>query len=75
MRPDAAEGEATACRWRTDAEADPSVRRGSVGNGAEVGCVAFEVPFAEDVISPAAAETLLVNEEMAQPAQEAASLG
>lgn len=75
VRADVAGGEATACRWRADADAVPGGRRGSV-TGAEAGRDGFVAPFeAGDEISPAAAETLLVNEEIAQPVHEAASLG
>jgi hypothetical protein len=62
---------ATACRCKAEAEAVPGVRRGSVVDGAEEGRGG---PLESDVISPAAAETLLVKEEMAQPAHDAASL-
>ena len=51
-------------------------RRASFGMGAELGRVAETgVPLELGSISPAAVEILLVNEEIAQPAQEAASLG
>lgn len=71
------EGEATAWRWRVDAEAVAVMvvgRRISLLAGCELGRIlGVVVPL--DWISPAVEETLLVKEEMAQPAQEAASLG
>lgn len=75
VRAEVAGGEATACRWRADADAVPGSLLGS-DVGAEAVCGVFVAPFeTDDVISPAAAETLLVNDEMAQPVHEAASLG
>ena len=77
MRVESAGGVATAWRCNTDAEAVPGAGlRTSLVKGAEFGRdVGAAVPFELGWISPAAAETLLVNEEMAQPVQEAASLG
>ena len=69
-------GDVMAWRWRADAEAE--ARTGtltalvsSVGGGR-----ARVLADEEDgSMSPAAVEILLVNEEMAQPVQDAASLG
>lgn len=77
MRVERAGGVATACRCNVDAEAVPGADlRISFVRGAEFG---RELGAAEPLelgwISPAAAETLLVNDEIAQPVQEAASLG
>lgn len=77
VRAEVAGGDATACLWRADADAVPGARLGS-DVGAEAGREGLATPFAfagDDEISPAADETLLVNEEIAQPAHEAASLG
>ena len=77
MRVDSAGGVATASRCKADAEAVPgaglrtSLVKG-VGLGRVVGAAA---PFAFGWISPTAAETLFVKDEMAHPVQEAASLG
>jgi len=77
VRAEAAGGEETACRCSADAEAEavPAAgRRTSFAVGAEFGRAAgTDVPFEAGCISPAAVETLLVNEEIAQPAQEATS--
>ena len=76
MRLDAGGGEVMACLCRADADAVvPGVLRGSVGGGREEGRGGWEEPLALDWISPAAVESVLVNEEIAQPVQEAASLG
>lgn len=77
MRAEFAAGETTICRCNADAEAVPGFgRRGSLVNRRELGRAdGFGVPFAVGWMSPVAAETLLVKEEMAQPVQEAASLG
>ena len=77
MRAEFAGGEITACRCSVDAEAVPWFgRRPSLVNGTELGRAdGFDVPFAVGWISPTAAETLLVKEEIAQPVQDAASLG
>lgn len=75
MRAEVAGGEMTAWRCRADAEAVPGGLRDSVVKGAEEGRAGLGVPLGLVVISPTAAETLLVKEEMAQPVQEAASLG
>ena len=77
MRVERAGGVATACLCRADAEAVPGAgRRISLVKGVELGRgVGEAAPFALGWISPTAAETLFVNEEMAQPVQEAASLG
>lgn len=65
----------TAWRCRADAEAVPGSLRGSVVKGAEEGRVGLVGPLGLVVISPTAEETLLVKDEMAQPAHEAASVG
>lgn len=76
---DVVAGVATAWRWRADADAVAGAgagRRESFDRGAELGrVVGVDEPFVADCISPAAAETLFVNEEIAQPVQEDASLG
>ncbi len=77
VRVEAVGGEVTAWRWRAEADVVVGRRRGSAMRGAEEerGALA-EVPLgAAVVISPWAAESLLVKEEMAHPAHEAASLG
>src|SRR5690606_8142532 len=65
-------GDATACRWSVDAEARPPLF-GTVGLG-EVAGLGVVVPFAW--ISPAAVDSLLVKDDIAQPAhdEEAGSL-
>lgn len=75
MRVDVGGGDVIAWRWSADAEAD--ARTGtltalvsSVGGGS-----ARVLADEEGSMSPAAVEILLVNEEMAQPVQDAASLG
>lgn len=75
MRVEAGGGDVMACRWRADAEAE--ARTGtltalvsSVGGGR-----ARVLADEEGSMSPAAVEILLVNEEMAQPVHDAASLG
>lgn len=73
VRAEVVGGEATAWRWRADADAVPGGRRDS-DVGAEEGRVGFAVALEAGEISPAAVETLLVKEEMAQPVHEAASL-
>ena len=75
MRADVAGGEMTAWRCRAEAEAVPGGLRDSVVRGAEEGRAGLDAAFRSAVISPTAVETLLVKEEMAQPVQEAASLG
>ncbi len=79
MRAEVGRGEMTAWRWRAEAEAVPGGLRGSVLKGAEEGRAGLAEPlgfgFGFVVISPTAEETLLVKEEMAQPVQDAASLG
>ncbi len=75
VRAEVAGGEMTAWRWRTDAEAVPGSFRGSAVRGTDEGRAGPVTPLALVVISPEAVEILLVKEEMAQPVQEAASLG
>jgi len=75
VRAEVAGGEMTAWRCRAEAEAVPRAFRGSAVRGAEEGRAGPGVPLALAVISPAAVEILLVKEEMAQPVQDAASLG
>ena len=75
VRAEVAGGEITAWRCRADAEAVLGALRDSVVRGADEGRAGLGVPFGLVDISPTAAETLLVKEEMAQPVQEAASLG
>ena len=77
MRVERAGGVATACLCSADAEAVPDAGLLiSLVEGAEFEREARAVdPLELGWISPTAAETLLVNEEMAQPVQEAASLG
>lgn len=76
VRVETAGGVAIACRWRTDADAVLGARRRtSLVCGAEGGRGAVPLEMEFDWISPAAEETLFVNEEIAQPVQEAASLG
>ncbi len=74
VRVEVMDGEATAWRWRTDADDVPGGRRGS-DVGAEEARVGFVPPLEAGDISPAAVDTLLVKDEMAQPVHEAASLG
>ena len=75
VRVEVAGGEATACRWRFDADAVIGAgRRISLVAGTELGRGAMGVVVPLDCISPAVEETLFVNEEMAQPVHEAASL-
>lgn len=60
-------GDVTACLWSVDAEARaPGLEDAGPGEGVGTGVVA---PFAW--ISPAAADSLLVNDDIAQPAHEA----
>ncbi len=77
MRVERAVGVATACRCNADAEAVPGTGlRTSLVKGAELERdVGAGDTFELFWISPVAAETLLVNEEIAQPVQDAASLG
>ena len=77
MRVESAGGVATAWRCNEDAEAVPGDGfRTSLVRGAEFGRdVGAAALFELGWISPTTVETLLVNEEMAQPVQEAASLG
>lgn len=75
MRVEVAGGEATACRCSVEADAVMGAgRRISLVAGTELGRAAgVAVPL--DWISPAADETLFVNDEIAQPVHDAASLG
>lgn len=77
VRVEGAGGTATACLCNADAEAVPETgRRVSLAKGAEFrGDARDGAPFEPGWISPAAAETLFVKEEMAQPAHDAVSLG
>lgn len=77
MRVEVAGGEVTACRWRVDADAVTGFgRRVSFGVGMEFDRgFGGAVPLEDVWISPVAEATLLVNDDIAQPVQEAASLG
>jgi len=77
VRAEVAGGEMTAWRWSAEAEVvpGPGGLRGSVVKGAEDGRAGLAEPLGLVVISPTAEDTLFVKEEMAQPVQEAASLG
>ena len=70
MRVERGGGEVMVWRWRADAEAVERIGRvagfSTAGDGAAV---------EDGSMSPAAVESLLVKLEIAQPAQEAASLG
>lgn len=74
VRVDDIGGDATAWRWSADADAVAAGRRVSLTTGIEAGRGAGASPLEVAWISPAADETLLVKEEIAQPVQEAASL-
>ena len=63
----------TACLCKADAEAVPGVRFASLPRGADDDLVVGGVMEAA-CISPAAVDILFVNDEIAHPAQEAASL-
>ena len=77
MRVESAGGDATACRCSADADAVPGVGlRTSLVKGVELGrIVGSAATIALGCISPTAAETLFVKDEMAHPVQEAASFG
>ena len=65
-------GDLRAWRWRVDAEEDVA-GVGRLGGGADGPPLAGTAGDEEGWISPAAAESLLVKEEMAQPAHPAAA--
>lgn len=69
-------GDVMAWRWRADAEAEArtGALTGLISN-VEGGRARELAGEAEGSMSPAAVEILLVNEEMAQPVHDAASLG
>lgn len=79
VRVEAGGGDVMAWRWSADAEAEARtgtfnvlVSNDGVGRAR---VLADGVAEDEGSMSPAAVEILLVNEEMAQPVQDAASLG
>lgn len=69
------DGEVTAWRWRADTEGFEGRGTGAGGfGGALLGRSSAEPLLFDDVMSPVAADILFVNEEIAQPVHEAASV-